>query len=111
MYENLHDLAKADWTLTDDTGVLYNFDEFRIARLYELIYGGADPCEEDEDGMTPMDYALKTDKLVSQEFTHIICAMTNTVQMVRCNACDRTYDGNAQCCYDMDHRFVRVSRN
>jgi len=108
MYENLHDLAKADWTLTDDADVLYNFDEFRMARLHELIRNGADPLERDEDGMTPVDYALKTDRLVCQEFTRLLFDMKDTEQMVHCSACGRTYDGHAQCCFDMDHQFVRV---
>jgi len=29
---------------------------------------------------------------------------------VHCNACGRTYDGNAQCCYDMDHVRLPLPR-
>jgi hypothetical protein len=30
--------------------------------------------------------------------------------MVHCRACNKTYDGNAQCCPDLNHERVRVPK-
>lgn len=28
-----------------------------------------------------------------------------------CRACHRTYDGAAQCCFEMDHEEVKISKD
>ena len=35
---------------------------------------------------------------------------SNNGLMVHCRACNKTYNGNAQCCYEMNHERVKVTK-